>query len=120
MQLLIIVGSEPKHLFYAHMLKSLMLSPDSPVRPTTTYFDMANPLQRTEAHSIVDTLQHNPVDLWSWLPSLVWSLGMGGESIFLLVVIDSSNLHLHKPFPALSTDTEIVFPDTYSNEARRM
>ena len=88
---------EPKCLLYICMLKSLM-SPNM-------YFDMANPLQRTEAQSTLGTIQHNPVDLWSWLPSLVWWLGMGCEGIFLLVVTDSSNLGLHKPFPALSPCT---------------
>lgn len=69
------------------------------------YFDMTKLLQGTEAQSIVNTIQCNLVDLWSGHPSLVWSLEVWSESIFLLVVIDSSNLGLHKSLSCLSLHT---------------
>jgi len=66
---------EPKCLFYVRMLKSLMLSPDSPVMPITMYFDMANPLQRTEAKSVVDSQSSWPVVLAPLSAVVTWDGG---------------------------------------------
>ena len=70
---------EPKRPSHTHVLKSPMLSPGSSARPTAIYFDVANPLQKSEGQGVVDAIQRNPADLWPWLPSLGWSLGVGGE-----------------------------------------
>lgn len=63
--------SEQKCLIYACVVRALVLSLDRLGRPIIMCLDTANPLQRTEVQSTVDMIQCNPIDLWSWLPSLV-------------------------------------------------